>query len=124
MQSSDANAHASYHFGDAWYLQLYGNHSSDSLEKLDAFPNLVKLRAPCPSLSNEDVAIISEYRSIQMLDLRDASIDDACIADLANLDRLVILWINNTEISDAGAERLAKMLPNCDIRNSSGPGPW
>jgi hypothetical protein len=40
---------------------------------------------------------------------------DAAIADLANLEGLSELYVRWTRISDAGAERLRRELPNCKV---------
>jgi hypothetical protein len=59
------------------------------------------------TVSDEDLALLEELRSVRLLDLEGAAITDEGLAHMSHLRELRQLMLNRTPVSDAGMEHLA-----------------
>jgi len=53
-------------------------------------------------------------QNLKILGLIDTKITDACLKDLAKLQKLEWLYLLDTKITDEGAAELKKALPKCE----------
>ena len=67
-------------------------------------------------INDSDVRALGNLGSLEVLILNDTRITDACLDDLAKLKKLRKLFISRTFISPNGAEALRQSLPGCEIR--------
>ena len=97
----------------------YTKVTDDSLGTLRSMPGLRNLSLRYTNISDPGVKHISALSNLRNVTLTGSKISDGAIDDLARLKQLNTLFIRWTRITSAGAERLQKELPNCEIYHHS-----
>ncbi len=65
--------------------------------------------------SDETLIMLRGYTHLEWLCLEDTCVTDAGLRNLAALKNLKKLELHGTQVTEAGASLLRKMLPNCEI---------
>lgn len=98
------------------YLSLNNTEiTDDSLATLGSLPKLTQLSLNYTNVSDRGARYLSALPNLQGLTLTGIQISDNAVDDLARLKHLKSMYIRWTHISNAGAERLRKELPDCEI---------
>ncbi|MGD8323564.1 MAG: leucine-rich repeat domain-containing protein, partial [Gammaproteobacteria bacterium] len=96
-------------------LQSAGLDDAD-LAGFDAFDSLTSLRLSNNDLTDAGLAAVTQLQNLEVLNLYgNASISDAAIEALAQLDRLRAVYLWNTAVSPGGIARLRTQRPELEI---------
>jgi hypothetical protein len=93
-------------------LQLEKKHVNRKLlTLLPAFPGLTRVDLPGESVSDAELELICQCKSLRSLFLGHSNVTDDGLKHLVQLSRLESLYLNDTETTDSGVESITA-LPN------------
>ena len=84
------------------------------LERLKSLASLASLDGSNPEVTDDLLEYLTSLTGLKELSLPD-QVTDAGLLHLAGMRSLEALYLNNTQVTDAGVAELQKALPNCKI---------
>ncbi len=88
----------------------------DGYEDIQNFTRLERLTFSAANLGNSDIKFLCKLPTLRELDLTGCpKIDDKAVPYLQKMTGLRRLTLENTGITDEGAERIDDALPNCRV---------
>ena len=97
-----------------WFFRTFLNH----VEAVDLSPHnwsATERRGRTRAVDDEALAVLSKFRKLRSLNLRDTRITDEGLQHLRALKRLEQLDLRGTQVTDVGLQKLQAALPDCKI---------
>lgn len=97
-----------------WFFVTFLNH----VEAVDLSPHngsAIQRGGKTLAVDDHALAMLSRFRKLRSLDLRDTQVTDGGVRHIAALKRLEQLDIRGTQITDDGWHELRRALPGCEI---------
>jgi len=97
-----------------WFFVAFLNH----VEAVNLSPHnwsAMERRGKTLAVDDDALAMLSKFRELRSLDLRDTQITDGGVPHIAALRRLEQLDVRGTRITDDGLQQLRRALPDCEI---------
>jgi hypothetical protein len=88
------------------------------VEAVDLSPHnwsATERRGRTRAVDDEALAVLSKFRKLRSLNLRDTRITDEGLQHLRALKRLEQLDLRGTQVTDVGLQKLQAALPDCKI---------
>ena len=108
------------YFGRVVAVHLDGKHCLDALTRL---PDVTQLTLDNATLTDSDLEQIARLSSLDTLNLSGPTITDRNVEVLKQMKQLTILAFVDTNVTEAGADRLRAVLPDCHVSVYVNPRP-
>lgn len=99
------------------YLSLEANRrvTSDGLRHLTGLRRLSWLGLSYTGVSDEGMRDVVKLPSLTRLDLNHTAVTDRCLEEIVKIQTLKTLGLEGTKVTEAGAARLRRELPSCEV---------
>ena len=97
-------------------LDVYDHPASNAtLAEISRLPNLRYLRLFIGTFDDEGVKHLAGLKTLEKLTLNSRKVTDAAVEHLAKLENLRVVNLGGTRVTEAGKQRLQKLLPKAEL---------